>query len=61
MTPFRDTVRLINGIERYLYLTQESNVILLGKRLWSKIEKFCASVQHILSYLRNSGLVERRV
>ncbi len=57
--PFRDTVRLIDGVERYLYLAQERYVVLFGKRLRSEIKQLGLPCQHILLDGRYRGLVER--
>ena len=61
MSPLRYTVRLVDGIERYLDLAQERDVILLGKRFGRKIEQFCLSGQHVAPHLVDRGLVERRI
>ena len=61
MSPLRYAVRLVDGIERYLDLAQERDVILLGKRLGRKIEQFCLSGQHVAPHLVDRGLVERRI
>ena len=61
VSPLGDAVRLVDGIERHLYFTQEGDVVLLGERLGSEIEQFGLSVEHILTDLRHGGFVERRV
>ena len=61
MTPLRDTVSLVDGVERNLDFTQEGHVILLGQGLWSKIEQLGLTRQHITSNLIDCSLVERRV
>ena len=59
--PLRDAVRLVDGVERHLYLMQESHVVLLGQRLRGEIEQLGLSRQHVGAHLRHGGLVERRV
>ena len=61
MTPLRDTVRLINGIERYLCLFQELYIILFGQRLRSDIQQLSTSRHNICLDLVNGRLVQRRV
>ena len=61
MSPLRYAVRLVDGIERYLDLAQERDVILLGKRFGRKIEQFCLSGQHVAPHLVDRCLVERRI
>ena len=61
MSPFGNTVRLVDGIKRNLDLTQKRHIILLGQRLRGKIEQFGLAGQYIALDLGNRRLVERRV
>jgi hypothetical protein len=54
-------VRLVDGVERNLYLAQERHVVLLGERLGCEIEQFGLAVEHVLPNLRHGCLVERRI
>ena len=47
MSPLRNTVSLINSVKRYLDLLEEINILLLGKRLRSHIQKFGFAVKYI--------------
>ena len=61
MSPFRDTVSLVNCIERDLHRFQKLHVILLRQRLRSHIEQLRPSLADILLHLVNRRLVQRRV
>ena len=61
VSPLRNAVRLVDGVERNLYLAQERHVVLLGERLGCEIEQFGLAVEHVLPNLRHGGLVERRI
>ena len=61
MSPLRNAVRLVDGVERHLYFTQEGHVVLLGQRLGSEVKQFGLPRQHVGAHLRHGGLVERRV
>ncbi len=61
VAPFRDAVRLVDGIERDLDLAQEGDVVLFGERLRSEVEQLGLAVEHVLTDLLHGGLVERRV
>ena len=59
--PLRNAVRLIDGVERYLYFMQEGHVVLLGQRFGGEIEQFRLPGQHVGTHLRDGRLVERRI
>ena len=61
VSPLRDAVRLVDGVERHLYLMQERHVVLLGERLGGEIEQFGLPGEHVGADLRHGGLVERRI
>ena len=61
MSPFRDTVSLVNCIERDLHRFQELHIILLCERFRSHIEQFRPSLADILLHLVDRRLVQRRV
>ena len=58
MPPFRNTMRLVHRIERYLHPFQELDVILLCQRLRSDIEQFGASLQNIGLHLVDGSFVK---
>ena len=61
VAPLRDTVCLIDGVERYFDFAQEGDIILLRERLGGEVEQFGLSIQHILTHLLHGRLVERRI
>ena len=61
VTPLRDAVGLVDGIERDLDLAQEGHVVLLGERLGRKIEQLGLALHDIRAHLRHGRLVERRI
>ena len=61
VTPLRDAVGLVDGIERDLDLAQEGHVVLLGERLGREIEQLGLALHDIRAYLRHGRLVERRI
>lgn len=61
VSPFRNTVRLVDRIERYFDFPQEIDVILFGKRFGSEIQQFGFPGQHVLFDLRDGRLVQRRI
>ena len=61
MTPLRDTMGLVNGVERDLRLLQEFHIFVLGQRLGSHIEQLGLTIQDIGLHLIDSRLVQRRV
>ena len=61
MTPLRDTMGLVNGVERDLRLLQEFHILVLGQRLGSHIEQLGLTIQDIGLHLIDSRLVQRRV
>lgn len=52
MPPLRNTVRLVDGVERNLDLAQKRHVILFGERLRSEVEQLGPPLQHIVAHLR---------
>ena len=61
MPPLRNTVRLVDGVERNLDLAQKRHVILFGERLRSEVEQLGPPLQHIVAHLRDGTLVQGRV
>ena len=61
MTPFRDTVRFVDGIERNMNFFEQGYVILLCQGLRSDIEQLGATVEQISAHFVNLRLAERRV
>ena len=59
--PLRNTVRLVDGVERNLDLAQKRHVVLFGERLRSEVEQLGPPLQHIVAHLRDSALVQGRV
>ena len=59
--PLRDTVRLVDSIERDVYLTQKVDILFLGKRLGCDIQQFGFSRQYITLDLIDCRFVERGV
>ncbi len=59
MSPFRDTMGLIDSIEGDLHGLQELHIVLLRQRLRGDIQQFGMSCQDILLYLIDSRLVQR--
>ncbi len=58
VSPLRDTVSLIDGIEGNLHGFQEIHIILLGQRLWRDIKQFGLSCQNIVLHPLDSRLVQ---
>ena len=61
MSPFRDAMRLVNGIEADFNRPQECNVLLLVQRLRSDIKQFRMPRDDIRTYLVDLGLLQGRV
>ena len=61
MTPFRDTMGFVDGVEGDLHRLKELHVVLLRQRLWSHVEQLRVSGKDILLHLIDSRLVQRRV
>ena len=61
MAPLRNTMRLVNSIERNLRLGKETHILLLGQRLGSHIKQFRPSVNNVLLHHVNLRLGKRRV
>ena len=61
VSPLRDTVRLVDGIERNFDLAQECHIILLCERLGGKVQQFGLACQNVATHLIDRCLVERRV
>ena len=59
MSPLRDTVGFINGIERNLHRLEEVHILLFRKRLRRHIEQFGDTRLDIRLHLVNGTLVER--
>ncbi|CUP71425.1 Uncharacterised protein [Segatella copri] len=58
MSPLRDTVSLINGIERNLYSFKELNIIFFRQRFRCNIQEFCRTIENIILHLLNSRLIQ---
>ena len=61
VTPFRDTMCLIYGIERNLHILQEFHILFLGQRFGSHIKQLGLSIQDVRLYLINRRLVQRGI
>ena len=61
MSPLRDAVRLVDGIERNLDFAQEGDVVLLGQRLGREVEQLGLALEHVGADLLDGRLVERRI
>ncbi len=61
VTPLRDTVRLVDGVERNLDFTQKGDIVLFRERLGGEVEQLGLAVQDILAHLLHGRLVERRI
>ena len=61
MAPLRDTMCLVDGIERYLHRLEELHILLLGKRFRRNIQQLGMPSQDVRLHLVNRGFVERRV
>ena len=61
MTPLRDTMCLINSIERYLDRFQELYIILFRQRFRCNIQQLGVTCKDIRLHLIDSRLVQRRV
>ena len=59
MAPFRNTMRLIDGIERDLHRLQELHIVLLRQRLGGDIQQFGVSCQDVCLHLIYRGFVQR--
>ena len=59
VSPLRDTVCLVNGIERDGHIFQEGHIVFLGKRLGSDIQELGATVAHVFLHLLDGLLGER--
>ena len=61
VSPFRNTVRLVNGKKRDIQLLQKFYRILLAQRLGCHIQQFCATLQQVVLHLLRLRLRKRRV
>ena len=61
VTPLRDAVSLIDGVERNLYRFEEFDVFFLGERLWSYVEQLRLAVENVLLHTVDGLLIERGV
>ena len=61
VSPFRDTVGFVDGVERNRHPFQEIDIVLLGKAFGSYIQQFGAAVEYIFLDLVDRTLVERGV
>ena len=61
VSPFRNTVSLVDGIETDLYRFQEVHILVLGKRFRSNIKQLRLARKDITLHQVDGGLVERRV
>ena len=59
VSPLRNAVRLVDGVERNLYLAQERHVVLLGERLGCEIEQLGFAREHIALDFGNGSFVQR--
>ena len=58
VTPLRDTVCLVNGVERDLDLVQKGDIVLLGQRLGGKVEQLGLTGKYIFAHLLHSILCQ---
>ena len=61
MSPLRDTVCLVNGIERYLHRLKEFDILFLGERLGCNIKQLAHAICDVTLYEVDGGLIERRI
>ena len=61
MSPLRDTMGLVDGIERNLHRLQELHIIVLGERLGCHIQQLGPTLANVLLHLVDGRLVERGV
>ena len=61
VSPLRDTVCLVDGIERNLDALEELYILVLVQRLGSHIEQLRATFAHIVHHLLDGRLVQRGV
>ena len=61
VAPLRYAVRLVDGIERYLYRLEELHVVLLGQRLGRDVQELGAALADVGLHLVDGGLVLRGV
>ncbi len=61
MTPLRDAVSLIDGIEGNLHRAQEIDILVFCERLGSDIQEFRLALLDVVLYEVDGRLVERRV
>ena len=61
MSPLRDAVRLVDGVERNLKRLEEGDIVFLIQRLGGHIQQLGASAAHVVHHLYHGRLVQRRV
>ena len=61
VSPLRNAVRFVHGIERNLDGLQKLHVLILAQRLGCDVQKFRCSALNVVHNLLNGGLVKRRV
>ena len=61
VSPLRDTMGLVDGIERYLHRLQELHIVLLRQRLGGYIQQFGDASTDVGLHLVDGPFVQRRV